>query len=275
MRPYVRLTRIERRFDVWTLVYPSGIGCLLAKADIGTWIILMLGSILMLGIGCTYNDIVDRKIDAKTARTKNRPLPAGQIGLKSAWVFLGAQMAIAFLLFLFLSPFAKAVALGCLPLLFIYPYMKRVTYFPHIFAGLILNYGVLVSWAETYGALGLSPALVYLGCVFWSAGYDATYGLQDRGDDIKNNVKSVAVGYGKYMKQYLYGVYALMLAVMFVGGIREMNGSFVVLLPLSVSPLFYQVYGLNVGEMGKGYAGFHDNRKIGFGILLAFIIGTI
>ena len=229
----------------------------------------------MLGVGCTYNDMIDRKIDAKVTRTKQRPIPSGKVSVKKAWIFLGAQMGLAFILFLLLSPFAKIVALGCLPFLFLYPYMKRITFFPHLFVGIILNYGVLLSWAQTYGEITLSPVLVYLGCLFWSAGYDATYAIQDKKDDKKSGVKSAPLKLGKNIKKYLYGVYGAMLVLTMLGAYGQMNAAFFIIYPLAWAALPGGVYKMNIKKTEAGFSGFHANRRIGAGILLAFIIGII
>lgn len=275
VQPYIRLTRLERRFDVWTLVFPSWFGCLLVRAGWQTWLILTLGSIVMLGAACTYNDIIDRDVDAKSKRTEKRPIPSGKVTLKNAWLFFWAQMGLALILFLFLNPFAKLTALGCLPFMFLYPFMKRITWYPHFFAGIILNYGALMAWAQEKSALSVSAFLLYLGGVCWSAAYDAAYGVQDMKDDKKNGVKSAAVRLGSKLKIYLYIVYGLMLVFTLAAGVGRMNEVFFVLYPLVWAVYPWTVSGIKRPDRESAFKNFHNNREIGLLFLLVFIIGII
>lgn len=275
LRPYVRLTRIERKFDLWTLVLPSWFGCLLARADLKTWLIMTLGSILMLGIGCTYNDIIDRHIDRQTLRAQKRPLPSGAISVRAAWLFLGGQFLLAGLLFLLLNPLSKGVALFAIPLCLLYPFMKRITFFPHLFLGLCLNFGAFLSWTQMHGSLSASAGLLYIGCVFWTAGYDASYGLQDKEDDAQNGVLSAPLKLGNKIKIYLYSVYIAMLVFTLMGADGEMNFLFFILYPFAWALLPWQVFKLNLHTLGEGFDLFHNNRLIGFFLLLVFLIGII
>ena len=156
----------------------------------------VLGAIVMRGAGCTWNDITDREIDAGVARTAARPLPSRQVSLTQAYLWLGAQLAIAFLIWLFLPLDAKIVALLALPLVGAYPFMKRVTWWPQAWLGATFNWGVFVG-AATAGSVTLANVVLWLGLAAWTIAYDTIYALQDREDDELVGVKSTARLFGE------------------------------------------------------------------------------
>ncbi|MGI9399615.1 MAG: 4-hydroxybenzoate octaprenyltransferase [Rhizobiaceae bacterium] len=163
-------------------------------------VLFTLGAILMRGAGCTYNDLVDQNIDAKISRTQSRPLPSGRITRRQAWVFLIAQSLCGFLILIQFNTFT--IMLGCLSLILvmIYPFMKRITWWPQLFLGLAFSWGALMGWAAIFADISLSPILLYLGSILWVIGYDTIYALQDIEDDALIGVKSTARLFGENAK---------------------------------------------------------------------------
>ncbi|HCX67095.1 MAG TPA: 4-hydroxybenzoate octaprenyltransferase, partial [Rhodobiaceae bacterium] len=145
--------------------------------------LFLVGAIAMRGAGCTWNDIVDRDIDAAVARTRLRPIPSGAVSVRQAWAFLLAQCLVGLCVLLFFNNFAILLGFSSLILVAIYPFMKRITYWPQFVLGLAFNWGALMGWAAVKGELSLAPVLLYLGAVAWTVGYDTIYALQDREDD--------------------------------------------------------------------------------------------
>lgn len=211
-RPYLSLARIDRPVGIWLLALPCWIGLAFAAVPAGLqwidlwWAVLFgIGAVAMRGAGCTWNDITDRDLDANVARTVARPLPSGAIKLRDAYVFLAAQLAIGFLVWLALPGLAKLIALGAIPLVIAYPFMKRITYWPQAWLGLTFNWGVLVAAAAT-GNISLAANILFVGLALWTVAYDTIYALEDREDDALIGVKSTA---------RLFGAHAITGAVIF------------------------------------------------------------
>ena len=202
-RPYLSLARIDRPIGIWLLALPCWIGLAFVAIPDGLqwndlwWAILFgIGAVAMRGAGCTWNDITDRDIDAKVGRTAGRPIPAGQISLRNAYIFLGAQILVGFLVWLCLPGMAKLVALLAIPLVAAYPYMKRITYWPQAWLGLTFNWGILVA-AATTGSIGFSVLVLFSSMAIWTIAYDTIYAMQDREDDALIGVKSTARLFGR------------------------------------------------------------------------------
>ena len=194
-RPYALLARLDRPIGWWLLYWPCAWSVLIA-GDVRTdWPLLgwfLAGAIAMRGAGCVYNDIVDRDLDARVARTAGRPLPSGQVTLRGAWVWLVALSLVGLVVLLRLAPFAAAVALASLLLVAAYPFMKRITWWPQAWLGLVFSWGALVGGAAVAGALTLPVLLLYGGGIAWVVGYDTIYALQDVEDDAMIGVRSSA-----------------------------------------------------------------------------------
>ncbi len=192
---WARLARLDRPIGTWLLFWPCVWGVLLAGEAMRDWYLIPLffvGALAMRSAGCVYNDIVDRKLDARVARTRDRPLASGRISVGGAWVFLVALCLIGLAVLVQLNMFAALVALAALALVAAYPFMKRITWWPQAWLGLTFNWGVLVGYAAATGTLGWSAALVYLAGIFWTLGYDTIYALQDVEDDALAGIKSSA-----------------------------------------------------------------------------------
>ncbi len=201
--PFAALARLDRPIGIWLLVLPCWMGLAqmriplgLQWVDIGWAILFAVGATAMRGAGCTWNDIADREIDAKVVRTASRPIPSGQVTLQNAYIFLGLQLFIGFLVWLSLPVDAKIVALLALPLVAAYPFMKRITWWPQAFLGFTFNWGVLVG-AATATSVTFATIFLYFGLIAWTIAYDTIYALQDREDDALIGVKSTALLFDK------------------------------------------------------------------------------
>jgi 4-hydroxybenzoate polyprenyltransferase len=202
-RPYAMLARLDRPVGIWLLFLPCVIGLAFQRlssglflADLAWAALFFIGAAAMRGAGCTWNDITDREFDAKVARTAQRPIPSGAVTVKQAYMFLAAQLAAGFLVWLMLPGDAKITALLALPLVAVYPYAKRVTWWPQAWLGLTFNWGVLVGAASA--SLITGPVYVlYFGLGLWTIAYDTIYALQDREDDALIGVRSTARLFGK------------------------------------------------------------------------------
>ncbi|KGK79420.1 4-hydroxybenzoate polyprenyltransferase [Thalassobacter stenotrophicus] len=198
-RPYLRLSRADRPIGTWLLLLPCWWGVALAAATHGPrwfdlWIVLgcAIGAFLMRGAGCTWNDITDRDIDGKVARTRSRPIPSGQVTVKRALLWAVAQCLISFCILITFN--LTAIALGVLALVpvAIYPFAKRFTWWPQVFLGVAFNWGALLAWAAHTGSVGWVPILLYLSGIAWTLFYDTIYAHQDSEDDALIGVKSTA-----------------------------------------------------------------------------------
>ena len=188
-RPYLRLIRIDRPIGTWLLLFPCWWSLSLAAASEGRlpdWRLALLfaaGAFIMRGAGCTFNDLADRDIDAKVARTAGRPIPSGQVSPRQAGLFLALQLLAGLLILLQLNGFTIWLGLASLALVFSYPFMKRITYWPQAWLGLTFNWGALMGWAAVTGGLGPAALLLYAAGIAWTLGYDTIYAHQDKEDD--------------------------------------------------------------------------------------------
>ena len=224
VRPFLQLSRLDRPVGYWLLALPGWVGLLLPcylcrpgwdpVASPLLWgALILIGAIAMRGAGCTYNDIVDRELDAKVERTRSRPLPSGRVSVKQAWGWLFAQVGIGFLVWLALPLSAKLVALASLPLVAAYPFMKRITGFPQVWLGLTFNWAVLVAYSVKAGGLHASVLLVYAGLAAWTVGYDTIYAMQDAEDDALAGIKSTALTFGSRVRAGVAVSYAVSVAL--------------------------------------------------------------
>lgn len=213
-RPYLQLSRYDRPAGFWLLGLPCLIGLALTRAPTDflpsdAWLaaLFIVGAVAMRGAGCTYNDILDKDIDAKVARTALRPLPSGAVTTKQAWIWLLAQCVIGLAVLLCLPDFAKLVALGSIPMVALYPLMKRITWWPQVWLGLTFNWGALVATAATQGTITPADGLLYAALVLWTLGYDTIYAIQDREDDALIGVRSTARRFGDHIKPAITAIY--------------------------------------------------------------------
>ena len=194
LRPFASLMRLDRPIGTWLLYWPCAWGLALAgvrgRWDLFLW--LALGAFAMRSAGCVYNDFVDRDLDAKVERTRFRPLASGRVSLRAAWALTAGLCLIGLVVLLQLNRAAALVALASLTLVAAYPFMKRITWWPQAWLGLVFSWGALVGWTAVTGSLGWPAVLLWLGTVAWVVGYDTLYAIQDKEDDALVGVKSTA-----------------------------------------------------------------------------------
>jgi len=234
-RPYLRLSRADRPIGTWLLLLPCWWGVLLAALSGGDftrfdlWIIVACaaGAWLMRGAGCTWNDITDRKYDAKVERTRSRPIPSGQVSVKGAFTWMGLQALIAFGILLTFNTYAILLGIGSLALVVIYPFAKRFTWWPQVFLGLAFNWGALLAWVAHSGQLEWPAVLLYLAGISWTLFYDTIYAYQDTEDDALIGVKSTARLFGsnsqKWLRAFMMISVALLAAAIIVALLDNSN----------------------------------------------------
>src|SRR5215468_6986053 len=221
-RPYLRLARFDRPIGSWLLLMPcwwsaalsAGVAHRLDRLPLDV-LLFFIGAFVMRGAGCTWNDITDRDLDAKVERTRSRPIPAGQVSVKAALIFLVAQALVGLVVLLQFNRFAVATGIASLLIVAIYPFMKRITWWPQIVLGLAFSWGALMGFAVTFGRIDLTALVLYAGAIAWVIGYDTIYAHQDAEDDALIGVKSTARLFGERTHQALVVFYGL--AVVLIG----------------------------------------------------------
>jgi 4-hydroxybenzoate polyprenyltransferase len=204
LKPYGRLARWDRPIGWWLLLWPCWWSAALAAVAAGrsapvVWhlVLLLVGAIAMRGAGCTYNDLVDRDLDAGVERTRNRPLPCGAVTPAQALVFLILQALVGALVLVQFNRFTILLGLISLLVIAVYPFAKRVTDWPQFVLGMAFSWGALVGWSAFFGELSAAPIVLYFGAVLWTIGYDTIYALQDKEDDALIGVRSTARLFGR------------------------------------------------------------------------------
>ena len=220
--PYAQLARWDRPIGWQLLLWPCWWSAALAAGAHArpgdplasllpsplTLALFLIGAIAMRGAGCTYNDLVDEKIDAEVERTRSRPLPSGQVSRRQAWAFLVLQALAGLAILLQFNRFAVLVGLCSLVVVAAYPFMKRITDWPQLVLGLAFSWGALMGWAVEFGSIGGPAVMLYLGSILWVIGYDTIYAHQDKEDDALVGVRSTARLFGEHTKAWLSGLYA-------------------------------------------------------------------
>src|SRR5438105_10966599 len=227
----------------------------------------------MRGAGCTWNDIVDRDLDAKVERTRSRPIPSGQVSVAAAAVFLGLQALVGLTVLVQFNRFAIATGIASLAIVVVYPFMKRFTYWPQIFLGLAFSWGALMGWAAAFGRLDPPAYLLYVGSIAWVIGYDTIYAHQDREDDALIGVKSTARLFGSRTRLALFCFYALAVVLIALAGAAAGAGPvFVIGCVFFGAHLGWQIERLDIDDPDLCLRLFKSNRDTGL-ILFAALIG--
>ncbi|MCB9964842.1 MAG: 4-hydroxybenzoate octaprenyltransferase [Rhodospirillales bacterium] len=279
VRPYVLLMRLDRPIGWWLLLLPSWWGILLASGGnitartVFLMAIFWVGAILMRGAGCVINDLWDRDLDRKVARTAARPLASGAIKTEDAVIFL-ILLLLSGLGILILLPFST-ILLGMLslPLIVAYPLMKRLIWWPQAFLGLTFNFGILMGYTAVNGALDLSVLVMYVAAIFWTLGYDTVYAHQDKEDDKVAGIKSTALLFGTYSRPAVFGFYAA--AYLLLVGAMMMAGAGWMSLLISLGAGLFGGYHLSRWDPENQPASlkmFRCNREIGLLIVLALCV---
>jgi len=287
IRPYIRLARFDRPIGTWLVLFPCWWSLALATTNwtpqpqflwkfLWMYILFGLGALVMRGAGCTFNDIVDREFDAKVARTADRPIPSGAVTVPQAVIFILLLAFIGFTILLQFNIFAIALGTSSLLLVAIYPFMKRITYWPQLALGLTFNWGALLGWAAIKGNLEAPALILYLAGIFWTLGYDTIYAHQDKEDDLMAGVKSSALKLGKNTRPWLMVFYSTAILLTGVAGFyAKLSWPFYVVLALAAGQLLWQVTDVNIDDPADCLAKFLSNRLFSWLLLIGIIGGQI
>ena len=278
-RPYLKLARADRPIGTWLLLWPCLWSIALAAYDLSAlWLMLLfaVGAVVMRGAGCTFNDIVDRDFDAQVERTKGRPLPSGAVTVTQAFVFLIAQLLVGLAILLSLNGTAIALGFASVLLIAVYPFMKRITYWPQAMLGLVFNWGALMGYAAVRGPLDWSPVILYAGAVFWTIGYDTIYAHQDKDDDALIGVKSSALKLGAKTGAALWVFYGAMIAGLIgVGALSHMGFLYYVGVAAAAAHLVWQIRSLDIDDEAKCLTLFRSNREFGLIVFVAIVASRL
>ena len=290
MRPYLRLSRADRPAGTWLLLLPCWWGLALAVAASGGWspatlwyaLAAAIGAFLMRGAGCTWNDLTDREFDAAVARTRSRPLPSGQVTPRQAWLWMGAQMALAFLILLTFPLPAIAMGIAALVPVAIYPFAKRFTWWPQVFLGIAFNWGALLFWVAVRGTLEPPALALYAAGIAWTLFYDTIYAHQDKEDDALIGVKSTARLFADNTPRWLalFLVLTVVLALYAVAAALVGAGPLVLITGLAGVwglgvHLWWQLRRLDIDDVQLCLALFRSNRDAGLILAAALALAAL
>ena len=275
LRPFAALMRIDRPIGTWLLFWPCAWSVALAGGakQLQLFLLFAIGAFVMRSAGCAYNDIVDRDLDRRVERTKSRPLASGRVSVRAAWALVIALSLVGLGVLLMLPRTAIFIALASLALVAAYPYMKRLTWWPQAWLGLVFSWGALVGWPAVTGGFALPALLLWLGSVCWVIGYDTLYAIQDIEDDALVGVRSSARALGPRARLGVSLCYALALlawgAAIWV--VRPQALALLALLPAALH-LAQQAARTDPADSAGALALFRSNRFAGLLLFLAFLV---
>jgi 4-hydroxybenzoate polyprenyltransferase len=278
-RPYLRLARLDRPIGSWLLLMPCWWSAGLVAMHVGRnvdlqhVILFLVGAFAMRGAGCTWNDLVDRDLDGRVERTRSRPIPSGQVTVPAAAAFLLLQALIGLAVLLQFNPFTILVGLASLVVVAIYPFMKRITYWPQIVLGLAFSWGALMGWPAVLGRLDPPAFILYAGAICWVIGYDTIYAHQDREDDALIGIKSTALLFRERTKPMLGVFYALAVLLIAAAG-WSAGGGLVFALGLLgfAAHLAWQIARLDIEDPDNCLSVFKSNRDAGLILFAALVL---
>ncbi len=275
VRPYASLMRLDRPIGTWLLFWPCAWSVALAGVQ-GEWLLFgwfLLGAFAMRSAGCVYNDIVDRELDRQVERTRLRPLASGRVSLNAAWALTIGLSLVGLIVLLQLLPVAQLAALLSILPVAAYPYMKRITWWPQAWLGLVFGWGALVGWPAVTGEFELPALLLWIGSIFWVIGYDTLYAIQDIEDDELVGVKSSARAMGDKAQLGVGGCYLLALAgwSSAIWSVRPDWLALLALLPAAIH-LGWQVARVQPKDGAGSLALFRSNRFTGLLLFLGFLV---
>jgi 4-hydroxybenzoate polyprenyltransferase len=238
--------------------------------------LFFIGAFAMRGAGCTWNDIVDRDLDRVVERTSSRPIPSGQVSVTQAALFLIAQSLVGLLVLLAFNAFTVALGIASLAIVAIYPFMKRITYWPQIVLGLAFSWGALMGWTGAFGHLDLPALLLYAGSISWVIGYDTIYAHQDREDDALIGIKSTALLFGPRTKPMLALFYATAVILIGAAGLTA-GGRLVFALGLFAfaAHLAWQIVRLDIADPDNCLAVFKSDRDAGLILFVGLVLQAV
>lgn len=282
-KPFYELARYDKPIGFLLLMWP----CLWSYAaassfidkplDLFYVILFIIGSIVMRGAGCTWNDYLDKHYDAKVERTKNRPLAANKISENKALIFLFIQLVIGFLILIQFNKLTILIGVFSIIPITIYPLMKRITWWPQLFLGITFNWGALLGWTAMTNNISIYSIVLYIGCVFWTIGYDTIYAHQDKIDDDFLGLKSSAIFLGENSKiaiSIFYLVFFISISFLSLT-LESINGwlNYIILTLVGIH-LARQIYLLDINDPSICYSIFKSNNSIGFIVFFLFFIAA-
>lgn len=278
-RPYLRLARADRPIGVWLLLWPCWWSLALAAVAKGAivpnaWhmILFAIGAHAMRGAGCTYNDIVDKDFDAQVARTRSRPIPAGQVTVREAALFMLLLCLVGLIVLLQFNRPTVILGVASLGIVAVYPFTKRITYWPQAVLGLAFSWGALMGWCAEFAALSYPALLLYGATVLWTIGYDTIYAHQDKEDDALLGLKSSALKLGAMTRPALGVIYALTFAGIVAAGLSAGAGwVFIACMVCGAGHLAWQVTTLDISDSTNCLARFRSNRDFGLIVFSALV----
>jgi 4-hydroxybenzoate polyprenyltransferase len=275
--------RMDRPIGSWLLFWPCVFGLMLGAVAAGRifpdplHVLLMgIGAVVMRGAGCSYNDIVDRDIDAQVARTRDRPIPSGAVSVKAAWALAIALSLIGFLILVTFNFLTIVLGISSLLLVAIYPFMKRITWWPQAWLGLTFNWGAILGFTAESGNLAAPALVLYAGCFFWTLGYDTIYAHQDREDDALIGVGSTARRLNLLTKPWLYGFFSATFFLVLIAGLLAGLGiAFALALLVAGMHMIWQLHTLDIERPLLCLRLFRSTRDTGALIAAAMFVGAV
>ena len=279
LRPYLRLARLDRPIGTWLLLFPCWWSVALAEVSQSrpypnvTYLALFaIGALLMRGSGCAFNDWADRDYDAAVARTAGRPIPSGQVSPEAALIFAAVLAFLAFFVLISFNGFTILLGIASLSLVFIYPFMKRFTYWPQVILGLAFNWGALMGWTAVKGSLDIAPVLLFIGSVCWTVGYDTIYAHQDAEDDASIGLKSTALKFGEDTITWVGAFYSAAIVFWVAAGFFAGTHLFFYMCIALVSlQLAWQISTLKIHDPQNCLWRFRSNRDVGVALFLGLV----
>jgi 4-hydroxybenzoate polyprenyltransferase len=282
-RPYLRLSRLDRPIGSWLLLMPcwwsaalsAGVAHRLGPLPLMI-ALFFIGAFAMRGAGCTWNDITDRDLDARVERTRSRPIPAGQVSVAQAFVFLVVQALVGLAVLLQFNRFAIATGIASLVIVAVYPFMKRITWWPQVVLGLAFSWGALMGFAVTFGRIDLAALVLYAGSIAWVIGYDTIYAHQDAEDDALIGIKSTALLFGANTRPALVVFYGL--AVVLIGAafaLAEVRWPAWIGLAAFAAHLAWQIGRIEIGDPALCLRLFKSNRDAGLLLFAGLIADAV
>jgi len=279
---FIKLTRLDKPIGIFLLFWPCVWGITLGyyfNTDTNLYlkyiILFFLGSILMRSAGCIFNDIVDKNLDKKVRRTKERPIASGKVSVLRAFIYIVVLCLIALLILLQFNWLTITLGMGSMILVFAYPFMKRITYWPQLFLGLTFNWGIIMGWTAITNSMSIEPLVLYLAAIFWTLGYDTIYGLQDVSDDEVIGVKSTSMKFKNNVKVFVGTCYSLCVVfILILCLIMEIDKYILALSVFFISSFIYQLKIFKIDSPESCLTAFKANNFTGI-FIFVFIFSFI
>ena len=279
---FIKLTRLDKPIGIFLLFWPCVWGITLGyyfntntNLYLKYIILFFLGSILMRSAGCIFNDIVDRNLDKKVRRTKERPVASGKVSVLRAFIYIVVLCLLALLVLLQFNWLTITLGMGSMILAFAYPFMKRITYWPQLFLGLTFNWGIIMGWTAITNSMSIEPLVLYLAAIFWTLGYDTIYGLQDVNDDEIIGIKSTSIKFKNNVKVFVGTCYSLCVVfILILCLIMEIDKYILALSVFFISSLIYQLKIFKIDSPESCLTAFKANNLTGI-FIFVFIFSFI